>query len=384
MTKTIIRPSNPLYRKPETIITYSDMNTPSKEALEAAKESCDLSIYATAVIIDRHFAPLRQRLAEMESMLASEKTTRNAIIAKGQQTEARVKELEVSNSELRESHAAIHLALATLEADCSKWPDQIRALRAANADLTQSNAELAEAMRDKLLRIANNETARVDKAEARVKELEATCAELVTDGNALTLAANLAKQSQRAEQAEARVKELQKQEAESRRLFYAEQDKRQSAEQRNAELEKQNELLICDRARFPDKSCEVGNIIAAHIENLKAVSDSNAEAWRWACVRENALKERNDELVAALRDLHGYPADNDVHKHAAEVIARNAAGESAKHPDTEIVDWLDSAECYRWMIAWGGEHEEELHKMRPWKIRDAVRYCIAARKEVQP
>ena len=35
---------------------------------------------------------------------------------------------------------------------------------------------------------------------------------------------------QRAEQAEARVKELQKQEAESRRLFYAEQDKRQSAE----------------------------------------------------------------------------------------------------------------------------------------------------------
>ena len=74
------------------------------------------------------------------------------------------------------------------------------------------------------------------KAEAHVKELEATCAELVTDGNALTLAANLAKQSQRAEKAEARVKELQKQEAESRRLFYAEQDKRQSAEFRCEEL----------------------------------------------------------------------------------------------------------------------------------------------------
>ena len=41
---------------------------------------------------------------------------------------------------------------------------------------------------------------------------------------------------QRAEQAEARVKELQKQEAESRRLFYAEQDKRQSAEFRCEEL----------------------------------------------------------------------------------------------------------------------------------------------------
>ena len=41
---------------------------------------------------------------------------------------------------------------------------------------------------------------------------------------------------QRAEKAEARVKELQKEEAESRRLFYAEQDKRQSAEFRCEEL----------------------------------------------------------------------------------------------------------------------------------------------------
>ena len=41
---------------------------------------------------------------------------------------------------------------------------------------------------------------------------------------------------QRTEQAEAHVKELQKQEAESRRLFYAEQDKRQSAEFRCEEL----------------------------------------------------------------------------------------------------------------------------------------------------
>ena len=99
------------------------MNTPSKEALDAAFDLfkhryCFGSDNDNAAIIDRHFEPLRQRLAEMESLLASEKTTRNAIIAKGQQTEARVKELEVSNSELRESHAAIYLALATLEADC--------------------------------------------------------------------------------------------------------------------------------------------------------------------------------------------------------------------------------------------------------------------------
>ena len=95
------------------------MNTPSKEALDAAFDLfkhryCFGSDNDNAAIIDRHFEPLRQR---------------------AEQAEARVKELEVSNSELRESHAAIYLALATLEADCSKWPDQIRALRAANAEL---------------------------------------------------------------------------------------------------------------------------------------------------------------------------------------------------------------------------------------------------------
>lgn len=101
------------------------MNTPSKEALDAAENVQDYwgfprrATIDLATIIDRHFEPLRKRLAEMESLLASEKATRNAIIAKGQQ------------------------------------------------------------------------------AEARVKELEATCAELVTDGNAVTLAANLAKQSAR-------------------------------------------------------------------------------------------------------------------------------------------------------------------------------------------
>ena len=72
----------------------------------------------------RSIDELRERLAEMESLLESEKATRNAIIAKGQQ------------------------------------------------------------------------------AEARVKELEAACAELVTDGNAITLAANLARQSERVKELE--------------------------------------------------------------------------------------------------------------------------------------------------------------------------------------
>ena len=102
--------------------------------------------------------------------------------------------------------------------------------------------------------IFDGEHAYALKMQAHVKELEATCAELVTDGNAITLAANLAKQSNRVKELEQSLAteahesnvailrlqqanaELQKQEAESRRLFYAEQDKRQSAEFRCEDL----------------------------------------------------------------------------------------------------------------------------------------------------
>ena len=43
---------------------------------------------------------------------------------------------------------------------------------------------------------------RAEKAEARVGELEDACAELVTDANAVTLAANLARQSKRVKELE--------------------------------------------------------------------------------------------------------------------------------------------------------------------------------------
>ena len=69
------------------------MNTPSKEAREAAAEWQGEDCPMLSAIIDRYFEPLRKRLAEMESLLESEKATRNSIIAKGQQAEARVKEL---------------------------------------------------------------------------------------------------------------------------------------------------------------------------------------------------------------------------------------------------------------------------------------------------
>ena len=140
------------------------MNTPSKEALEAAKElTIDRDNWkARAVDFDANLtnqkleaamdqlAKAEAHVKELEATCAELVTDGNALtlaanLAKqsqrAEQAEARVKELEVSNSELRESHAAIYLALATLEADCSKWPDQIRALRAAGEPAKHPDTE---------------------------------------------------------------------------------------------------------------------------------------------------------------------------------------------------------------------------------------------------
>lgn len=63
---------------------------------------------------------------------------------------------------------------------------------------------------------------RAERAEARVKELEATCAELVTDGNAVTLAANLAKQSARVNELAVALREKQENHPDTERIDWLE------------------------------------------------------------------------------------------------------------------------------------------------------------------
>lgn len=120
------------------------MNTPSKEALEAAVALLNgftigfadglfkPNTSHLAAIIDSYFEPLRNRLAEMESLLESEKATRNAIIAKGQHAEARVKELEAAAKCDPVVYRKIKLA---------EQENELSALRAANADLKKQEAE---------------------------------------------------------------------------------------------------------------------------------------------------------------------------------------------------------------------------------------------------
>ena len=131
------------------------MNTPSKEAREAAAEWQGEDCPMLSAIIDSHFEPLRQRT---------------------EQAEARVKELD-------ELYRDIRVAYKQNAEQCVKLNQELGLMKETTEWL-----------------------------------------------NGATI------QRERAEKAEARVKDLQKQEAESRRLFYAEQDKRQSAEFRCEEL----------------------------------------------------------------------------------------------------------------------------------------------------
>ena len=199
------------------------MNTPSKEALEAAKTLFTGAFFPeceVAAIIDRHFSPLRKRLAEMESLLASEKTTRNAIIAKGEQTDARVKELEAACAELVTDGNAI-----TLAANLAKQSKRVK-------DLEHGLKHQCETCEMKSVFDGEHDFA--VKAQARVKELEAKLDALdpeITNANKV-----LDRQHTELTALRAANAELQKQEAESRRLFYAEQDKRQSVEFRCEEL----------------------------------------------------------------------------------------------------------------------------------------------------
>lgn len=167
------------------------MNTPSKEALDAAENVQDYwgfprrATIDLATIIDRHFEPLRAEMVQLTvdrdnwKIRAEEMDGYKADCMELRQ---RAEQAEASNSELRESHAAIYLALATLEADCSKWPDQIRALRAANAaqyarghdDARAEYSKQIEGLRAELadwVSATNAQRDRAEKAQAANAEL---------------------------------------------------------------------------------------------------------------------------------------------------------------------------------------------------------------------
>lgn len=69
------------------------------------------------------------------------------------------------------------------------------------------------------------------------------------------------------------------------------------------ELREQLAKLIEDRARFPDRPDFIGNMISAHIGNLKAGKQSSDEYARKYILRLNVCEQRNAELEARLLNI---------------------------------------------------------------------------------
>lgn len=87
--------------------------------------------------------------------------------------------------------------------------------------------------------------------------------------------------------------------------------------QRVKEMEEETARVLEDRARFPDRPDFVGNMIAAHIGNLKAGKESADQHARRAMDRADSKQRTIDALRSAMRE-----ADKVACRHR-----RGAAGE---------------------------------------------------------
>lgn len=76
------------------------------------------------------------------------------------------------------------------------------------------------------------------------------------------------------------------------------------------------ERVIEDRARFPDRPDDIGAMIGAHFSNLRAIANTNEEAWR-------RTQLRSDVEVARLRAALAQIA-SDCTARKAVMIARKA------------------------------------------------------------
>lgn len=76
------------------------------------------------------------------------------------------------------------------------------------------------------------------------------------------------------------------------------------------------ERLIEDRARFPDRPDDIGAMIGAHFNNLRAIANTNEEAWRRTQLHSDVEVAR---LRAALAQIV-----SDCTARKAVMIARKA------------------------------------------------------------
>ena len=307
---------------PQTIATRAFLDG---FALGAANEReraavAHASLIASNTTLRRERGEARAEVAQLKGALALGQENCDA------EYEELRRERDVARDGLRDSakfNGELQAEIVRLTVDRDNWSNQaqteLRELAAAQARVKELE-ELAEAKYAQGYSAANRlNTKRREVDQATYDELAALRAanaelETLLASEKATRNAIIAK-GVATERANV---ELQKQEAESRRLFYAEQDKRQSAEYRIAELEAALRKIAAQKPEKPDYWTSCGQC------------DSNIED-------------------------------------AKDALARHAAGDPAKHPDTEPVRRFRIGLCQKC-----GEFLEHGHE------------CDTARKEVQP
>lgn len=93
------------------------------------------------------------------------------------------------------------------------------------------------------------------------------------------------------------------------RLRHYGDDDRDAAALLIENLQAENARLIEDRARFPDRPDDIGRMVGAHINNLKAAAKSHEEAWYRAHTLAEARAKDVEHLTLA-HDVRPFTASS--------------------------------------------------------------------------
>jgi hypothetical protein len=176
-----------------------------------------------------------------------------------------------------------------------------------------------------------DDTAENGALRQRVAQLEAYC----IDWNAQVVQLHEQRDALRD-----RVAELEREvESDRRRVHGYSQDFVDSLRADRDRLRAENAQLIEDRARFPDRPAAIGNMIGAHIGNLKAKADAAEDAYRKVQLSLDVSRAENEALAKALAAMLAHSGvsdagrdckfsnDVDAEDLARELLASRAARE---------------------------------------------------------
>lgn len=156
----------------------------------------------------------------------------------------------------------------------------------------------------------------------------------------------------------------------------------------NAQLRADIARVTAERDMLADKCASAVGRETTALADLAALRarvaelEERAERYRLTTLRQDA---RNAELVAALRyyvSVKGCHGEYAAWPKLKDALARAESATSAKHPDTEIVDWLEKHLYYAMVVHEGKVAMESLkNNGAGWENGELRAAVNAARKQ---